>query len=229
MNFYENLDAICKLRNTTISAVCAKCNISSGTANNWKVKGIAPSGDKIISLAVELDTTPNQLLGFETVNELSDEEEKLMTFYRLLSSENKTVISNAVEQRLPNKPIKRYTDKVSAGIGFDLTSSTQEKIYVLSNKESKNADYAVMVEGDSMLPLFEDGDTLLVQKEVEVLPGQIGVFVINGESGYVKRLGDHCLISENKQYKPIPIHKEDILECKGLVLGKATVLTHISL
>ena len=45
-------------------------------------------------------------------------------------------------------------------------------------------------------------DKLLVKKQSELNIGEIGVFIINGES-FVKELGKNKLISHNKQYQDI--------------------------
>ena len=48
--------------------------------------------------------------------------------------------------------------------------------------------------------------------------GDIGIFVVNGDV-FIKELGDHCLISHNKAYKPISLHSSDSIYCSGRVLG----------
>ena len=45
-------------------------------------------------------------------------------------------------------------------------------------------------------------DKLLVKKQSELNIGEVGVFIINGES-FVKELGKSKLISHNKQYQDI--------------------------
>ena len=51
-------------------------------------------------------------------------------------------------------------------------------------------------------------------------PGEIGIFVLNGE-GYIKKWGGDKLVSLNPVYEPIIITEDDALYCKGKVIGNA--------
>lgn len=84
---------------------------------------------------------------------------------------------------------------------------------------SQKADYALKVSGDSMEPDFYDGEIILVKSQNKVLAGDIGIFVLNGES-YIKEFRDNRLISHNKKYEDISIIDTDSFFIQGLVLGK---------
>ena len=109
---------------------------------------------------------------------------------------------------------------VSAGLGDLLEQDgTQETINVPATPTTRRADFAVRVDGDSMEPMFSDGDIVLVEQEQEVPEGQVGIFAVNGQ-GYIKKAG-HCrLISANKKYNDILIDPDDSVRCFGLVIGK---------
>lgn len=62
--------------------------------------------------------------------------------------------------------------------------------------KGKEADFAVDVAGDSMEPLYSDGDTVLVHAQPAVNEGEIGLYVYRGD-GYIKRQGDDRLHSLN--------------------------------
>ena len=68
-----------------------------------------------------------------------------------------------------------------------------------------------------MEPLYYDGDILLVEPCKEISIGEIGIFIVNGES-FVKKLGKNILISVNEEYSDIPITEET--HCLGLVVDK---------
>lgn len=55
-----------------------------------------------------------------------------------------------------------------------------------------SADFALKISGDSMQPKFSNGETVLVKQTSSVFEGEIGVFVLNGES-YIKKLGKRSL------------------------------------
>ena len=107
--------------------------------------------------------------------------------------------------------------KASAGAGYDLTDGDQwQSIEVVDTPEAHEADFAVKVDGDSMLPDFEDGDIVYIVKTAEVPVGKIGLFQQDGK-GYIKKAGKNHLISLNPEYDDI----YGAVETKGLVIGKA--------
>ena len=110
---------------------------------------------------------------------------------------------------------------VSAGLGVDLLAQdgAQETISVPATPTTRRADFSVLVEGDSMEPMFSDGDIVLVEQEQEVPEGQVGIFAVNG-AGYIKKAGRRKLISANKDYDDILISPDDSVRCFGLVIGK---------
>lgn len=113
-------------------------------------------------------------------------------------------------------PIWQSVQPVSAGKGVYLGPEALETIYVEENSITHRAAFAVPVQGNSMEPLYHNGDVLLVGKDY-AHPGEIGVFTIEGE-GYVKKLGNGELISLNPEYVPIPFDPEAI-KPNGKVIG----------
>lgn len=102
----------------------------------------------------------------------------------------------------------------AAGTGFyfdDIPTDTLEAPY------TKNADFIIVVSGDSMEPTYSDGDLVYVEKCQIVHTGEIGIFMVNNEC-YIKEAGEEGLISHNSKYDMIP-GNENII-CVGQVLGK---------
>lgn len=106
----------------------------------------------------------------------------------------------------------------SAGTGMYLVSDYAETIHVLATDEARKADYAIKVSGKSMEPRYYDGDILAVCEQPAVDPGEVGVFVYNGER-YVKQFGGNRLISINPDYQDIFIEDPDSFFCQGKVLS----------
>ena len=80
----------------------------------------------------------------------------------------------------------------------------------------QGADFGVPVRGDSMDPLYLDGDIILVSMSEPVEAGDIALVTMDG-CGYVKKIGDGVLISVNHHYDPLPM-TEDI-RINGKVVG----------
>lgn len=86
---------------------------------------------------------------------------------------------------------------------------------LVKNSKTLRAAFCVRVSGDSMEPIYTDGDIVMVSKE-SVLQDDIALVTLDG-CGYVKRMGDMYLVSENKKYKPIPYDENVIVN--GRVIG----------
>lgn len=114
--------------------------------------------------------------------------------------------------------INYYFRLASAGTGqivFDMPPT--EKIEIPDIPEYRKVDYAIGVNGNSMQPEYNDGDILLIEMTEEIEPGEIGIFIVNGES-FVKKLGDKELISLNPDYGNISLTEDS--QCRGRVVGK---------
>lgn len=112
---------------------------------------------------------------------------------------------------------------VSAGTGVYLNDHYTEKIVLPENEITRMAKVGIRVSGDSMEPVFRDGDILLIHAQTKIEHGEIGIFALNGE-GFVKQLylknGECRLVSLNLNYEDIVISEFDELVCLGKVIGK---------
>ena len=146
--------------------------------------------------------------------------------YRNLDKHGRTVMDAILdieyERCNPSfKVISRpfYAVSVSAGFGNPLDEPPEEEIEIPDPPENRRGDYVVRVSGNSMTPAFKDGDLVLVEKNARVDEGDIGIFVLNGES-YIKKQGIDELISLNPDYPPKPYGPGDSILCCGKVLCK---------
>ena len=74
------------------------------------------------------------------------------------------------------------------------------------------------VSGNSMEPVYHDGDMVLIASQPTVEVGKIGIFIVNDE-GYIKKFGGDKLISLNPDYDDIILNEDDSFYCKGKVIG----------
>ena len=160
------------------------------------------------------------------------EYQKLISIYKTLSPDNQNMALGLLEtmydiqcrNNIECITIKHSIYKVSAGKGYSLDDEDWEEINVVRNYESEQADFAVTVDGDSMLPDYKNGDIVLVKQQDTIELGQIGIFTMNNNQGFIKESGVNCLISHNPEYDDIIPTENDIIECCGLVLGKAVLV-----
>lgn len=84
-----------------------------------------------------------------------------------------------------------------------------------------SATFFVRVEGESMKDdNINDGDLLIVDKSLEPRSGDIAVCYLDGEFTLKRVMIEEnqiTLLPSNKQYKPIPISKEDDFTVWGVV------------
>lgn len=240
--FIDNFEKICKSKNLKPTPVLKNCGISPSTATNWQEKRtIIPDGKTIILLAEYLKcSTDFLLLGKE--HAITPEQQELLNNFDKLTYENKLRVTERITALLEAQPkennsiykpiysskvdyitVKHGKNKVSAGKGFELPESNrddEEYIKVPDTWEAQYCDYALTVEGDSMYPFFKNNDIVFVKNQPQIEVGQIGIFIIDNELAYIKKLGTDKLISLNEEFDDIPFVEGKDIICKGLVIGK---------
>ena len=131
---------------------------------------------------------------------------------------------------------------VSAGPGEFLDEDGFEMIQFPKSAVPNGADFGVRVNGDSMEPVYHDDQIVWVEKTDTLQPGEVGVFICNGE-GYLKVYDLHNpatedveeymdsygvlhpqvrLVSYNKRYNPKEIIPGDTFSIVGRVLSLVT-------
>lgn len=188
----------------------------------------------ILSLiAMGLAETENSIK--KSPSDLSEEAHRVAKDFDLLTEHGKGAVraildyehgSNIIRLEQPAKihqinkviPLNHAQDKASAGTGFQLSEEKMDRWMVVYNEQTRKADFCVDVVGDSMEPMYYDGETILVRQQPSVDIGEVGLFVVDGK-GYVKRQGADCLESINSKYPNIHPGEYSEVECKGKVLG----------
>ena len=108
---------------------------------------------------------------------------------------------------------------VSAGPGVYIDDSTTEEISIPDNEKTATCDFALRVSGNSMEPIYHNGDLILIEDCDSVEVGELGIFVLDGD-GYFKKFGGDRLISLNPEYADILIRSFSEAVCCGRVIGK---------
>lgn len=234
--FYDNLKTICDKKNLKITPLVLECGGTKGVIGGWK-KGAVPNSDIVMKLSVRLNVPTDVLLfGKEKsslTNQLTADEQELFKIYRGLSIENKarvreraTVLSELEtpvikepEQEQETIFIEYSTLKVSAGTGEPLIDDTYHDFLKVKRSDlTEEANFAVQISGNSMLPRFKDKEWVLVRSQPDVEIGEIGIFIIDG-NGYIKERAADRLVSINPEYDDIYFKENQDIKCKGLVIG----------
>lgn len=140
---------------------------------------------------------------------------------QLVDQEKPKVTSLADYHRIEETHEIYLQSKVSAGTGIlDLDSEYKEEI-TYTGKLPQYYDMAFAVAGDSMRPVFEDGEIIFVEKMDSPINGAIMVVQID-EEAFVKKVyieeNDLRLVSLNKHYKDIYADSRNDIRIVGKVV-----------
>lgn len=202
---------LCAENKISVNQMLKAAGLAASVVDNIK-RGRVPSVDKLHCISDYFNCSVDYLLGRtdDPVMRMPKDAEPL--------AEKKSRIFSA-ESAVQPVMIRYYDMPASAGTGNFLDgTSPYEYINVKNSGDVKQADFIIRVSGSSMLPKFKDGDKLLVEQTSQISEGEIGVFIVNGES-YVKKLGRGELISLNPDYENISISREDSVYCVGRVIS----------
>lgn len=231
-------------RQLTSEQLCERLGIKGGSYRNYERNDRKPDYDTLVKLADFYEVSTDYILGrpnakapknpideIETIDEM--EKDLIKEWLNLDEKSRKSFLDVlrkiVLKEEARNKPViekAKYLlrhlscHKVSAGTGFNFNDDDDwQEAEVYEVPEVHTADFAVEVDGDSMEPVYCDGDILLVKSTPVIDRGDVGVFTLNA-CGYVKELGENQLISYNEKYKPINFSTDDDMICWGKVLGK---------
>lgn len=211
-------------------------------------------GIAILDLYIPRDDEPSEhpTPPKNTPSELSEEAKKIAKDYEKLDdrgrgavkavlhyesgalSEQPAVRENTSVVKLPKARRNRgmveidvYDQPAAAGLGNYLDQPDSHVEQYPDGVIPPDADFGIIISGDSMEPKIHSGGTVFVQASLSIDPGKIGIFVLNGQS-YCKKLAvDHDkrqirLVSLNPRYKDIIVGEYDAFRTVGRVLGQWT-------
>jgi bacteriophage CI repressor helix-turn-helix domain len=211
-------------------------NLKKTAYSDWK-SGKSESYRKyIVEIAEFFDVSIDYLVYGKEKNtslNLPEDEAELLKYYKQLPEKEKIRLVSraeaiadmyaeaAPEPVHPKISIKHSIYSVSAGTGDMLDTDEWDTIDVPDSPEARKADFCLTIHGNSMEPVYYNGDIVLVKEQQSVEKGQIGIFIIEG-CGYIKKFGGDRLISLNEEYDDILLSDYDPedIRCSGLVIGR---------
>ena len=208
----QKIKDLAKEKHISISDMLQKIELGRNTMANFKTS--MPKADNLAKIADYLECSVDYLLGRTDDPTWHKPEEVLAEMVQ----KTPIIMKPQQKHKKPEIMLPYYPQSASAGDGNYIFDELPEWRTVPKNSKTKEADFMLMVSGDSMLPKFANGDIVLVKKTPSIFEGEIGIFYIDGDA-FIKQIGSGELISLNPDYPNIAIKTCNDVRCFGQVIG----------
>ncbi len=231
MSFSQKVNRLLKENGMTKAALAKESGIPYTTLDSMlKRETDTARLTTIFRIARALGTSVEALVFDQEEPAVSQEEKWLLELYSLLDERGKNNVISLLEKEADhskNVPkedllyLPVFDAPAAAGRALPILTEDSRRICYREGEIPSGADFGIRISGDSMNPLFSDGDLVYVKKGEEIVSGEIGVFLLNGESlckKYEKRGEETYLSSLNPAYEPICVLDTDDLKLVGRVI-----------
>ena len=210
-------------------------DVGISAINKWEKGASVPNAYQLMAVCELLGLSADSFRGSsrwelnaEGLKKLSDYRADLVASGRYRVQREKAVIEYI------DMPVSSLA--VSAGTGAFLDDDNFETMSFPASSVPEGAEFGVRVSGDSMEPVYRDGQIVWVRRCRELNPGEVGVFVYDGD-GYLKVYGERSpenpedftdsygcvhpqpvMISYNKAYEPRAVSAGAAFQIVGRVL-----------
>lgn len=153
---------------------------------------------------------------------------KVNDFAKVLKVSPEYLLGVGEQPQIETLPVKKIpvVSQISAGLPIYSEENLIDYIYFSKEKLNENKEeFGLKVSGDSMNKIFDEGDVVVIEKDSIVENGQLGVVMINGYNGTVKRIrynGDQIILipeSNNPNHYPQVYGKNDAVKIVGRVVA----------
>ncbi len=231
-------------------ALAAQIGVGANAVSNWECGRTRPDISLLPKICTMLQIPIHELFDMPAPDEplLSKEAQKLQQlqdehgedarrvldkFFRLSPGHQYAVeslmdtLDEAEDAEICKHIIEKIEFSKALAAGFDPGEEFDDKgetIYLYRTLENEQGDCVFTVSGDSMEPVFHNGDKVLVQRFPHcppLEPGDVGAFITGNET-YIKEYRKDGLHSYNKRYKTMKFTDDDKVYIIGKVLKRLT-------
>ncbi|MDG5340451.1 LexA family transcriptional regulator [Staphylococcus aureus] len=235
-SFKDRLKQIMSERKISQSELSRRTGIGRNSISDYLNGKYEAKQDKVFELAKALNVNEAWLMGFDISKNRKIENNDITSIYNKLTPPRQKNVLNYANEQLEEQnskgdnvvDINSYKQEktpvnvngcVSAGVGERLHDETLFTEMVKGPIPTH--DLALKVNGDSMEPMFKDGEIIFVEKTHNIKNGQIGIFIIE-EEAYVKKVfveDDRLtLFSLNKEYDDLHFYRNESVRLIGKVI-----------
>lgn len=165
--FKKRFEQLCNERKTSPATVCEAIGLSNSVYSKWNENSI-PRNTTLLKIADFFNVSVEYLKG-ETDNPLPH--------------------SDQIKEYLPyeKRGMRPVIGLASAGVGVIAEEMILGWQYVDDEFDNENC-FWIKIAGDSMSPKIDDGDLVLIQREVDIEDGDIVVAVVDRQDGFIKQV-----------------------------------------
>ena len=196
---------------------------------NWELGLTRPDLDVIPILCRRLRIPVNELLDMDAEVCLPAEDRALLSSFHLLNKYNRKTVCQLIDRlsfaqdeeirsnlRRQYRPISLYEEPAAAGVGTPMVSDgSGVTAYVRADTPG---NCLIRVNGRSMEPVYPHNRYVYVDTSADVGIGQVGIFIVNGES-YIKERQADGLHSYNPRFPTTVPGPDSVLSFFDRVLG----------
>lgn len=170
----------------TQKELAAKVGVSNVAISQWEKDETAPKGDNLLKLTQALGCNPIYILHGE-------------------DSESNVALST-VDTRLV--PIISYVQAGTWTAECSIRNIEGEIDFLHTNMELSDSAFTLIIKGKSMEPEFMDGDAIVVDPEVQPLPGDFVVAKNGDEEALFKKYRPRGYINGMDVFELVPLNDD---------------------
>ncbi|HDG6025440.1 TPA: helix-turn-helix domain-containing protein [Staphylococcus aureus] len=235
-SFKDRLNQIMSERKISQSELSRRTGIGRNSISDYLNGKYEAKQDKVFELAKALNVNEAWLMGFDISKNRKIENNDIASIYSKLTPPRQKNVLNYANEQLDEQntkgdnivDINSYKqDRIAVNVNGCVSAGVGERLHgeTLFTEMVKAPipphDLALKVNGDSMEPMFKDGEIIFVEKTHNIKNGQIGIFIIE-EEAYVKKVfveDDRLtLVSLNKEYRDLHFYRNESVRLVGKVI-----------
>lgn len=192
-------------------------SMSPSGINKWTKGNALPNAYQLVAIchALDLDVDLSYFCADHTpvLNEVG--QAKLREYRNdLIASGRYRPSTGRADIHYIEKPVSDLA--VSAGVGEFLGDGNFEMVSFPENTVPDDAEFGIRVSGDSMEPVYHDGQIVWVQRCEKLAVGAVGIFVYDGK-GYLKLYDER---------EPDKKHIEEFIDSYGCIHMQPVLISY---
>ncbi|WP_303753299.1 XRE family transcriptional regulator [Enterococcus sp. S86.2] len=208
--FSKELDRLMKQSDMSNEALGELVGVNRTTVSRWRSGERSPKMAKLSEIADVFNVDARIFVGEMPVSDIS-------TIYNQLDQKRQAKVYNFADRQLreQNKKVVPLVGQTAAN-PTELTYGDETYDETVETNVPKSADFALVVKGDSMEPIFADGSIVFYKQQDDVENGEIAVVEIDGNGVTLKKVyfnyDDETVIlrSLNDKYEDRVLHPDEV-------------------